>query len=98
MIPYQIQYTDDVQYVYNKPEMEISRLKGYMYADIESAGMGVLAPAAYCTGLRPKRCLSAINLADGPNYGVDFVLVVDWRVVRASNNYRHCRLSDRIAA
>jgi hypothetical protein len=53
------------------------------YADIQSAGMGMFAPAAHRTRLWPKRCLSDVNLTDGADYGVDFVLVFDWRVVRA---------------
>jgi hypothetical protein len=97
MIPYRIQYTDEAQYVYNYPKMDRDVVTQGIYTDIQSAGMGVFAPAAHRTHLRPKRCLSDLNLTDGANHGVDFVLVFDWRVVRASNHHRHCRLSDRIA-
>jgi hypothetical protein len=86
-----------VQYVHNKPEMDLDIMSRGRYADIELAGMGVFAPAAHRARLWPKRCLSDVNLTDGANHGVDFVLVFDWRVVRASNHYRHCRLADRVA-
>ena len=58
----------------------------------------MFAPTAYRARLRPKRCISDVNITDGAYHGLDLVLVFDWRVVRASNHYRHCCLSDRIVA